>query len=266
MASTIGIAETHKRKWAFPERVSETSVGKLCALRGSPELNSATFIEVTEQNETAFDIRLPARQRGKVVSLKGYYQNLHSFDRSFRTLRKHLQISPDLQLSVLKQVPEVSHQDSVTVHVRRGDYTSMTDLYVLLNNQYYKQAIAQIPNVSVIIIVSDDITWCKENLDLHPTARIVFSPYKDELYDFVLLYSGQHIVIANSSFSWWAAYLNRLHRNTSGSVVIAPEKWFREDGGLAHLHRRTIYPSTWKLVNITEDDKVLTSNIARRSQ
>ena len=249
VASTIGVAESEKRVWAFPESISETSVGVLFGLRGNALLRGAQTIEVKEQDETDFKITLPVRQHGVAVSLNGYFQNWQTFQDSFDTIRKYLTLDDRLLNKVLEKVPEVSMENSVTLHVRRGDYVNTNNLYLLLDTQYYMNALASIPNVDVVIVVSDDSYWCRENLLLSTSARIVFSPFDDELSDFVLLYLGKHLITANSSYSWWAAFLKGLYSNwTHPGTIIAPERWYTSGGKLAKLNRRSFFPSSWILI------------------
>lgn len=105
----------------------------------------------------------------------------------------------------------------VSIHVRRGDYVG-NYFYVQLTEDYYKQAMAVFPN-KVFIVFSDDIEWCKKQ---DTFKDCIFSEGHSELEDMNKMASCEHNIIANSSFSWWAAWLNP----NPNKKVLAPKNWF----------------------------------------
>jgi hypothetical protein len=112
---------------------------------------------------------------------------------------------------------------SISCHVRRGDYVHLQGKYnTLVNSDYYKKAIDVLGDGEVIVF-SDDIDWCKENFKLDG-RNLVFSQEEDyrELY---LMSMCKHNIIANSTFSWWGAWLNA----NEDRKVIAPSQWFAVD-------------------------------------
>jgi Glycosyl transferase family 11 len=120
------------------------------------------------------------------------------------------------------------------IHVRRGDYTNLTKEYTQLDMSYYGQAMNIIGSKNYIIF-SDDIPWCKNNFR---GDGITFSEDKSPVEDLALMASCENQIIANSSFSWWGAYLN----NNPTKTIIAPYRWF----GPALPHNvRDLTPPTW---------------------
>lgn len=119
----------------------------------------------------------------------------------------------------------------VSVHVRRGDYLSNPDVYVgICTRDYYIRAIDYIKKKEKevkLIFFSDDMAWVKENLNI-PDAlyfdKNKFNCYQD-WYDMYLMSRCKHNVIANSTFSWWGAWLNR----NVDKIVIAPDKWHKNN-------------------------------------
>lgn len=108
--------------------------------------------------------------------------------------------------------------DYVSIHVRRGDYVG-NDFYVdLFSNGYYERAMALFPNEKFIVF-SDDIEWCKQQEIFKGCA---FSEGNGEVEDLNMMASCKSNIIANSSYSWWAAYLNPNPAKT----VIAPKEWY----------------------------------------
>ena len=116
--------------------------------------------------------------------------------------------------------------DQVSIHVRRGGNPSNVDepkysenpFYVnLYNTEYYENAMEQFPDADFLVF-SDDIEWCKEQ----PLFKdCEFAEGNDEITDFNLMAGCKGHIIANSSFSWWAAFL-------SGNKTVAPKQWFTD--------------------------------------
>jgi len=111
----------------------------------------------------------------------------------------------------------VEPRDAIGIHVRRGDFLGKTDIHTRLNMEYYRRA-AALTSGRKYIVCSDDIPWCQENFT---GPRFTFSR-GNFMDDFRLLRSCRQLIISNSTFSWWAAYLC-----DSPEIVVAPEKWYR---------------------------------------
>ena len=254
MASTIGIAESHCAKWSFPTSIGTTSVGKLFGLKGDSRLEPLSAVRYDELNETYYRIELPRTRR--VVSLHGYFQSRQFFDKSASTLRKHMKISHQLLRKVQKRVPEVQDVNSVTMHVRRGDFKLYPGKYYTLDMTYYSAALNEISTpIDSVIVVTDDADWCMKNIIDRIPFKTILSPFygeeDSELLDFVLLYLGKHTITANSSFSWWAAFLKQLQSSFKhAGTVVAPDQWYDPTGELTHLNTHSFYPPSWKLVHV----------------
>ncbi len=131
----------------------------------------------------------------------------------------------------LKIMEAMKASESVCIHVRKGDYTSSqySSFFGSLDKSYYESAIQNIQDsVSdpTYFIFSDDVAWCKSNLNFPASSVYVDHNSGESAYkDLILMSHGRHNIIANSSFSWWGAWLN----NNPGKTVIAPKQWFRKD-------------------------------------
>lgn len=252
IAATMCIAEESERAWSFPESISQTSAGKLFLLSGSKELEHLKIIQVSEPDESVYtSIPLPEHEPGTVVSLHGYFQHREYFENCHASLGQHLKFDPASVKVVERTLPQVLSDNSVAVHVRRGDYTKpgFNHLYVVLDKDYYRRALLEIGSIDSLIIVSDDIDWCKAHFaDL--ADNVVFSPFADELLDFIVLFRSKHTIIANSSFSWWSAFLKGIHGNLEQppGIVVAPDTWYRTEGPYAHLNRKSLFPNSWKVI------------------
>jgi len=105
-------------------------------------------------------------------------------------------------------------RDYVSIHVRRTDYAGNSFYVDLMNTDYYQKAMDMFPNEKFMVF-SDDIEWCKKQ-DIFKDC--LFSEKKDEVQDMNEMAMAKHNIIANSSYSWWAAYLNP----NENKKVIAP--------------------------------------------
>jgi hypothetical protein len=124
----------------------------------------------------------------------------------------------------------IKNSNSVSIHVRRGDALG-SYLGSLVNDFYYKSAIDYIcANIEdpVFFVFSDDIEWCRNNLRPRFVHYIDWNHGSSSFRDMQLMACCKHNIIPNSSFSWWAAYLNR----NPGKIVIAPEKWGSAEVGV----------------------------------
>ena len=112
------------------------------------------------------------------------------------------------------------------MHVRRGDYVN-TNFIPLAETDYYIRALSMLnaktnTQISNILIVSDDIEWCKSNL-VSKNAMLIYPDYDSEhrvLDDWLILKACNNHIVANSTFSWWAAWLNQ----NDEQVVICPKQ------------------------------------------
>lgn len=188
-----------------------------------------------------FDPSFPGLPKNTVLS--GYFQSERYFDRIRSVLLGDFQwIKPPdgKNIALLSQIQKDS--TSVAMHVRRGDYISNKDaaeFHGLTEVIYYTNAVKFLMRtikVPHLYIFSDDPLWCKRNLVFsHPTTYV--SHNSDGSEDMRLMRACRHNIIANSSFSWWAAWLNE----NPDKIVIAPKKWFAN----AESDTRDIIPKSW---------------------
>lgn len=140
--------------------------------------------------------------------------------------------------------------ESVSIHVRRGDYVKTTSMLAKAGSVcgliYYQNAINQIKAVTDnphFFIFSDDPYWCKKNLLLRNSTIIDWNKNENAYKDMQLMMHCQHNIIANSSFSWWGAYLNK----NPNKLVLAPSNWFNT--GAVDYNLDDILPSNWIRIN-----------------
>jgi hypothetical protein len=163
------------------------------------------------------------------VYLKGYWQSDKYFKEIVNTLRSDFLFK--LPMSYINQMTadKIEQCNSVSLHVRRGDYVqngNVMPVHALCSIEYYQMAIGQIARQvrqPVFFIFSDDIAWVKEKLNIDFPCQFVDHNHGTESYnDMRLMSLCRHHIIANSSFSWWGAWLGQ----GSGQNVFYPKNWF----------------------------------------
>lgn len=156
--------------------------------------------------------------------LFGYFQSPLYFRDIENTLRKELLCLLN-EGSDVHKVDEVTHNDSVAVHIRRGDYLQHPSLQVC-GPAYYRSAISHMRKRikgARFLIFSDDHTWCRNEFT-DSDQRVIDSGdlRSNPLHDLHLMSKASHHIISNSTYSWWAAWLAK--RN--GQQVLMPDRWF----------------------------------------
>lgn len=135
-------------------------------------------------------------------------------------------------------------QNSVSIHIRRGDFfipKNIKEYGNICTDEYYRKAVhiieKNIPNPEYFIF-SDDINWVQENLKLPQGTYVDWNKDLDSWQDMFLMSECKHNIIANSSFSWWGAWLNKFEKK----IVIAPSKWFNTKA------TPNIHPVSWTII------------------
>jgi hypothetical protein len=160
--------------------------------------------------------------------LKGYWQN----ESLFKDIRKELVEDFSLKLEngadyqALKQ--KISSCTSTSIHVRRGDFAHESDInriHGTCSLDYYRECIKNLQErvgESHYFLFSDDPEWVKENLVLDGEVEILSDFFLNDYEELKLMSLCQHNIIANSTFSWWAAWLNQ----NPEKLIFAPKKWY----------------------------------------
>ena len=170
---------------------------------------------------------LPLEPRVRTLYLWGYFQNHAMVEEVAGELRLDLTFREPPRGKTLEVMQQIGRSKTpVSLHVRRGDSTIPVEGKVVLQKEYYANAIALIKERFVdptFFVFSDDIPFVKQNLGLDPGTVFVdhngtFAAHED----LRLMSCCQHHIIANSTFSWWGAWLNPR----ADKVVIAPRRWF----------------------------------------
>jgi len=135
----------------------------------------------------------------------------------------------------------LDHPKTVAVHVR--GYHPATVPHRCLGREYFMGAINRFSNDHLFVIFSDRIDWCKANLDLKD-RNAIFIEGNNHVIDFYLMSFCKNIVISNSTYSWWAAYLKK----DAEGLILVPEIWFSFE---TPAQRKTFYPDHYTTIPVT---------------
>jgi hypothetical protein len=165
--------------------------------------------------------------------LNGYFQKEKYFKHNKEILLKSLTFESIKNNEFYKPI---INSNSVSLHIRRTDYLLHQHHHPVQDIQYYNDALSSVKKYDQIFIFSDDIDWCKNNLKY---KNITYVSGQSNLEDLILMSLCKNNIIANSSFSWWSAYLN-LNEN---KIVVAPKKWFGKN-----QNNDGMIPETWTII------------------
>ena len=182
------------------------------------------------------------------LCLRGYFQSYKYFYHNLEEIRELFAMPQEILERVNRKYNNIfNFNDSVSLHVRRGDYVNMSDKYASLGDAYYSEALSEIRDYSKVIVFSDDIEWCrKEFLPSHRDRdRFEFIGGELDVVDLYLMSEIKNNIIANSTFSWWGAMLNK----NQDKKVIAPWEWFGPNRVKDNkVETADLIPTGWKRI------------------
>jgi hypothetical protein len=172
--------------------------------------------------------------------IRGYFQTEKYFKQHREDLKnKEFKFKQPIQDKV-NSLLDGKDSDLISVHIRLGDYIHIQDCHPVCSVDYYKAAFEQLPKDAQIVLFSDDYA---QALDLFKSfgINIMLTGGNDKFIDMCLMTKCEYHVIANSSFSWWGAWLS------DSKKTIAPKQWF---GSASHMPKNwdDIYSENWEII------------------
>jgi|SRR6185437_13552586 len=177
------------------------------------------------------------------VYLNGYWQSPLYFEKIDDIIKKDFTFSIPLSKDADQFLVKIKASNAVSIHVRRGDYVNNPETlsyHGVCDITYYKKAIEIIKNkisTPTFFIFTDDPEWVKQNFSLSTDITLVSNTSFSQFDDLQLMSTCKHAIIANSSFSWWGAWLI----NNPAKTVIAPLKWLQNDA----INTDDLFPKAW---------------------
>lgn len=222
------------RTWYCPNYFFSRVVRRLLPQRKS---------EYIQPQQDYFDYNVNVYEKPGFSYYEGFWASVHYYI-PIKEKLKHVFAHPEPEDHNMRYIQEMESVESVGIHVRRGDYLMSPEFRGLCEVEYYNKAIKEIlkdGRQHVFYIFSNDIQWCKEKitplLDGHKNIFVTENKGANSCWDMHLMRHCKELIIANSSFSWWAAFL----KNQDGRVV-APKTWMNRAA------RFDIWEEDWILV------------------
>ena len=173
------------------------------------------------------------------TSLWGFFQT----EKYFRHIRDELLEDFTFKDEILEPCKEMMSQfdePPISLHIRRGDFLINSANHHNLGLDYYEKALLEFPTNIPVLIFSDDPEWCS-NQELFSDDRFLIAEGNSSYVDLCLMSLCEAHIIANSSFSWWGAWLSNSEK------VVAPSIWFGPNN--AHLDTKDIYCDHWHIID-----------------
>ncbi len=221
----------------------------------SKKYNLPFFSNIVDEKSFNYDKSIFEIRSSSVYLRSGYWQSFKYFDKYQDSIRKAFSFRKEIYTENKRYADKInSCENSISIHIRRGDYDTNPTLKKLYGGictlDYYKKSfnyISQNVDNPIFFLFSDDIPWVKrtlgefdfniEYIDQNIESTKSEIGHKNNGYvDMYLMTLCKHNIIANSSFSWWGAWLN----SNNEKIVIAPKKWFNDSRDTSDL-----VPAQW---------------------
>lgn len=211
IASTLGIARRNAAQAIFPVwRYAQFFTGPIPQSVNPP----GEFPTCLEQSFTYQPIELAGS-----VDLAGFFQSERYFSSIAPEIRQVLSPCESIREQCQSQLPSLLGAGTCSIHVRRGDYVYHPLYADLAATDYYERAMSHFPAETSFMMISDDLEYCRQRFR---DRRITFIECENEVAALCIMTLCRSNIIANSSFSWWGAWLNQ----NADRKVVAPQHWF----------------------------------------
>jgi hypothetical protein len=174
------------------------------------------------------------------LKLIGHFQSEKYFFNFSSEIKNLFEIDEITKKYLNEKYFDLYKNPNCSIHVRRGDYLNHPNHHPVLDREYFKNVINKFDSNTFFYIFSDDLNWCKENFDFVKNKIIVEG--NTDVQDLYLMSMCNDNIIANSSFSWWAAWLNQ----NENKKIYAPKNWFGP--AYSHFNMNDTYPNSWQVL------------------
>jgi hypothetical protein len=235
----------------FPEiyklnipKIKSNKFYKILKISGIYKIMNFFFFDKNEFEKSPFIFNedLLKKKIVKNILLTGFFQNEKYFINYKKIVLKLFKFPKIKDKLVQQYLNLIKNKNSIAIHIRRGDYYNnpkVRCVHGILGKNYYQKSISYIKKKiknSVFFIFSDDIELVKKTLPFFNNKKYIFIDTKSTINDLYLMSNCKHFIIANSTFSWWGAWLSK----NKNKIVCAPNKWVR-----ARISTPDIIPENW---------------------
>ncbi len=245
IATTYSLALDNNTTAVFPKTIGGiTPTRKEVHLHRGTILRKINFTDdmsfVSHVHREAADFSFAPIEYKPGLYLVGYFQSEKYFKHNRQAILDLFEPQEQIKNHLSHKYSNLMNDEKyVSVHIRRGDYLNLSDYHAILGKKYYDAAMQRFSDDHTFVFFSDDIEWCKETFD---NGRNIFVEKQEDILDLYLMSKIQNNIIANSSFSWWAAWMNE----NENKVVVSPKNWFGPKN--QHISRENITPEQWIVI------------------
>lgn len=189
------------------------------------------------------------------INLHDYFQSEKYFENISDVIRKDFTFKKDILDACLEILNDLTNP--IFIHVRRGDYVNQPDNHPVCTASYYQKSLRKFDSESPVLVFSDDLEWCRENFTddrfLIPTENPIYNHTSETndgkvrsyipYYDLCMMSLCNGGIIANSSLSWWGAWLIK----NPTQPIVAPIPWFGKN--YSHYNMEDLIPNRWVVQN-----------------
>jgi hypothetical protein len=169
------------------------------------------------------DLSLTEEEYNNAFILTGYFQSVNYFKEIENEIKEMFSPPFDFINKINEYYPELSYENTLSIHIRRGDYLNISDTLPVVDISYINKAIEIIGNYNKVFVFSDDKVWAKENLN---NENFIVVENLDDYEELWMMSLCKNNIISNSTFSWWGSFLNK----NLNKKVVAPSLWTGPNG------------------------------------
>ncbi len=205
------------------------------------DIKNFQVIEI--QDEVLIDKNVFSLKKQINYSFFGLFHMYHYWYDDIKDEMFNLTFNKEYEDEAIKIYNEIKEKELVSIHIRRGDYLYHDNFCKLNYNNYYKDAINNFNDDKYkFVVFSNDVNWCKHNIPLKKGS--IFINPNSGYVDLILMSLCQHNIIANSSFSWWAAFFNK----NKDKKIVCPTNYINENS-IGSFLNGNYYPKDWKNID-----------------
>lgn len=246
IASTIGIAKDNNLDYGFDSWYCNYTNTDFNNFLNTPlnKLNMDTSKNTLKTTEPEFNYKKMLLNSNYNHILYGYFQSEKYFQNHKNYVKNIFQLKPKYLLKIEEKYGDIL-KNSCSLHIRRGDYLGLQNFHTLIGLDYYEESLFKLYGNNLtnlnLLIFSDDISWCKSNFNFEG-PKIHYIEGNSDIIDMTLMSMCGNNIIANSSFSWWGAWLNK----NPNKKVVAPKNWFGPHN--SNLSTKDLYCEEWIII------------------
>ncbi len=170
------------------------------------------------------------------MTIRGYFQSYKYLDEEL--VKSKFKFKESIINDLKEKHKELLIKPNCSIHIRRGDYLTLPNHHPTVTLDYVMSGVKTFPKETIFLVFSDDTEWCKNSFPAIGKKFFIIEGQSD-IEDLALQTLCQNNIISNSSYSWWAAYLNQ----NADKKVIFPKKWF--GSAYAHYDTKDMNPKIW---------------------